>query len=157
MAFQNPYSDDTMTYNSDERRYVLTEQYCKDNGIDLGLILETSALPNPSDGPRLLLERVSRLVYTNIYNYGREKETKQYLLACNPDLRPIIRDAMFERLNYITSSGDLSTKSGAIVANGTRVDIKDLVPSVVEEMIIRPTGLLHRGEFYVVIDGTLEY
>lgn len=157
MVFQNPTSDQEMTYDIANHRYVLTEQYVKDMGIDLGLILDTAALPNPADGPRLLLERVSRLVYSNIYNYGRQKAVKEYMLACGDKLRPIIRDAMFERLNYITSSGDLSTKSGAIITNGSRIDVKDLAASVVEEMMLRAAGLLHRGEYSVQINTSLVY
>ena len=157
MTFANPYSDNQMTYDLNKRRYVLTEQYCKDNGIDLGLVLETSALPNPADGPRILLDRVSMLVYQNIYNRGRNKDIKEYMLACGQEIRSILRDAMFERLNYMTSSGDLSLKSGAIISNGSRVDIKDLAASMIEEQILRPTGVLHRGEFDIQLDKTLVY
>lgn len=157
ITYANPVSDAEMVYDAAKHRYILTEEFCRNNGIDLGLILETAALPNPSQGPQLLLDRVSQLVYSNIYNYGRQKDVKEYLLACGQEFRPIIRDAMFERLNYITSSGDLSIKSGAIITQGTRINVKDLVPSVVEEMILRNAGLLFRGRYELTINPTLVY
>jgi hypothetical protein len=64
---------------------------------------------------------------------------------------------MFERLNYVTSSGDLSTKSGALIDQGTRVNTGDLIPSIIEEMLLRPTGLLHRGKFEFIKDLNLVY
>lgn len=157
ITYANPVSDSEMTYKSDVHRYVLTEEFCRNNGIDLGLILETAALPNPSQAPQLLLDRVSQLVYQNIYNYGRQKDIKEYLLACGQEYRDVIKQAMFERLNYITSSGDLSIKSGAIITQGTRINVKDLVPSVVEEMILRNAGLLFRGRYEMTINPSLVY
>jgi hypothetical protein len=157
ITYSNPFSDNEMTYKADVHRYVLTEEFCRNNGIDLGLILETAALPNPSQAPQLLLDRVSQLVYQNIYNYGRQKDIKEYLLACGQEYRDVVKQAMFERLNYITSSGDLSIKSGAIITQGTRINVKDLIPSTVEEMVLRNAGLLFRGRYEMTINPTLVY
>jgi len=157
MTFQEPFSDADMTYDQSKRRYILTEEYVRNAGVDLGLILETEHAPEPSKVEAIVRDRVSLLVYGNIYNHGRSKEDKEYLLACRPDLRNIIRDAMMERLRYMIESGDLSTRSGALVSQGTRVSVKDLIPSVIEEMILRPTGLLHRGEFQFTKNETLQY
>lgn len=155
--FQNPYSDSEMTYSTTTHRYTLTSDYVRSQGIDLSLILDTTAHPEPSNAPGQVLERISMLVYTNIYNYGRQKADKEYLLACNSDLRSVIRDAMMERLEYMANSGDLSSKSGALITQGTRVDVEDLIPSIVEEMTLRAAGLLHRGKFDFVKDETLVY
>ena len=86
-----------------------------------------------------------------------KKADKEYLLACNSDLRLVIRDAMMERLEYMVNSGDLSSKSGALITQGTRIDVEDLIPSIVEEMTLRAAGLLHRGKFDFVKDETLVY
>ena len=155
--FAAPYSDNKMIYNKEKHTYILTEEFIREQGIDLGLELNADAAPEPSKVPQLALERISLLVYSNIYNYGRQKEDKEYLLACQPELRPIIMDAMVERLKYMIDSGDLSTRSGALITQGTRVETKDLIPSVTEEMILRPTGLLHRGKFSFIKDLSLEY
>lgn len=155
--YQNPISDSEMTYDISKHRYILTMDYVRNRGIDLSLILDTAGHPEPANLPNQLLDRVSALVYANIYNYGRQKLEKEYMLACDPELRGIIRDAMFERLNYYTSSGDLSTKSGVLLNQGTKLDLTDKIPSVVEEMILRPTGLLHRGKVNVVINKSLSW
>lgn len=157
MEFIEPYSDEDMTYDTTTKRYTLTENYILNQGINLALELNTDGSPDPQALPGLVLDRVSLLVYSNIYNYGRTRATKEYLLACNPELRPIIRDAMRERLLYMITSGDLSKMSGASVNQGVRIETTDLIASVVEEMILRPTGMLHRGEFDVQIDTSLKY
>jgi len=156
-SFQAPYDDDAMSYNSSKKRYILKEEYVRQLGIDLGLILDTQGSPEPSKLPALILDRISLLVYTNIYNYGRQVEDKEYLLACNSLWREPIRDAMVERLRYMVDSGDLSTRSGALISQGTRVDVKDLVAGVVEEMILRRYGILHRGRYDFVRDDTITY
>lgn len=151
-----PFSDADMVYDFDKHRYVLTTQYCRNRGFDFEL-LDKDKFPDPQVVNDIVLDRVSLLVYTNIYNYGRTKREKEFLLACHPDFRDIIKEAMFERLLYMNSSGDLSVSSGALISQGTRIDTIDLVPSVMEQMILRPTGLLHRGEFELTIDDELVY
>lgn len=155
--FQEPFSDENMTYSATTHRYTLTEDFVRENGLDLGLELNTEGMPEPSKAPQLALERVSLLVYSNIYNYGRNKNDKEYILACNPELRQPIQDAMLERLKYMIDSGDMSTRSGALITQGIRVETKDLIASVMEEMILRPTGILHRGDFQFIKDLTLTY
>jgi hypothetical protein len=158
MTFQAPFTDTTMKYDFNKHRYILTTDYVRQVGIELGLSLDSDYAPEPSKVPELVLERISLLVYSNIYQYGRNKEDKEYLLACKPELRDVIRDAMTERLRYMIDSGDLSTRSGALITQGTRVEVKDLVAGVVEEMILRPVGLLHRGDFFLPNkDKTLLY
>lgn len=150
MIFQEPFTDNTMTYSHELHRYILKSDYVRGLGIDLALELDTDTAPEPSKVVGLVLAQVSLLVYANIYQHGRQKEDKEFLLACNPELRPVIRDAMVERLRYMVDSGDLSTRSGALITQGVRVEVRDLVASVIEEMILRPVGLLHRGKFQIL-------
>lgn len=157
MIFVQPFDDETMVYDLNNHRYVLTEEYVRQMGIDLSLVLNTDFSPIPTSVPALFLDRVSKLVYSNIYSYGRAKKEKEYLLACNPEYRNVIRDAMLERIAYIVDSGDMSTKTGALIQQGTRIDVKDLVASVEEENILRSVGLLHRGEYQFIKDETLVY
>jgi hypothetical protein len=155
--FIQPFNDADMVYNLNKHRYILTPQFCRDRGIDLDIIIHKDLFPDPQVAIDIVLDRISLLVYTNIYNYGRQKRDKEFLLACHPDLRDVIKEAMFERLNYVTSSEDLSVKSGALVSQGVRIETKDLVPSIVEEMLLRPTGLLHRGKYEFMIDESIIY
>lgn len=155
-VFIEPFSDADMVYDFDKHRYILTPQFCRNNGFDFDL-LDKDNFPDPQLAEDIVLNRVSLLVYTNIYNYGRTKKQKEFLLACDPDLRDIIRDAMFERLIYMNASGDLSIRSGALISQGTRVDTEDLVPSVTELMILRASGILHRGAYHFVIDEEKVY
>lgn len=157
MIFVQPFDDDSMFYDFDKHRYILTEEHVRQMGIDLSLVLNTDFSPMPASVPALFLDRVSKLVYSNIYRYGRSKKEKEYLLACNPELREVIRDAMLERVAYVVDSGDMSTKTGALIQQGTRIDVKDLVASVEEEAILRSVGLLHRGDYQFVKDETLVY
>ena len=157
MIFIEPFNDKDLVYDKAKRRYLLTPQYISDNGIDLALQLETAHLANPASAVDIAIERVSILVYENIYQYGRNRSDKEYLLACDPKLRNIIRDAMFERLTYMVNGGDLSARSGAVIGQGYRIEVKDLIPSVVEEMILRGAGLLHRGDYFFIKDESIEY
>ena len=155
-VFIEPFSDADMVYDFDKHRYILTPQYCRNKGFDFEL-LDRDNFPDPQLADELVLDRVSLLVYTNIYNYGRTKKTKEFLLACDPDLRDIIKEALFERLTYMNASGDLSIRSGALISQGTRIDTEDLVASVMELMLLRPTGILHRGDYHIIIDETKVY
>lgn len=155
--FKEPYDDEDLIYNHKERRYVLTEDYVRNMGVNLSLELNTDAMPEPSRGVEVVLDRISVLVYSNIYSHGRSKETKEYLLATRQDLRSAIRDAMYERLRYVIDSGDLSTRSGALISQGTRVERADLIASVIEEDILVRTGILHRGEWSIIIDPSIDY
>ena len=157
VTFVVPFDDDAMVYDIDTHRYVLTEKYLTSIGVDLSIILNTESAPVPADIPKFFLKRVSFLVYSNIYSYGRSKEDKEYILACNPNLRDVIKDALVERVAYITDSGDMSTKTGALIQQGTRVDTKDLIASPQEENILRTAGLLHRGAYSFIKDETLVY
>lgn len=155
--FIEPFSDADMVYDFKKHRYILTAQFCRNRGIDLDSLVNKDLFPDAQTATDIVLDRVSLLVYTNIYSYGRQKDDKEFLLACHPDLRDIIKEAMFERLNYITSSEDLSIRSGAMIEQGVRIETRDLLPSVIEEMLLRPTGLLHRGEFEYVKDESKVY
>ena len=79
--FQNPYSDNTMTYDVTKHRYILTEEYVRQMGIDLSLVLNTDFSPIPASVPGLFLDRVSKLVYSNIYKYGRSKKEKRIFIG----------------------------------------------------------------------------
>lgn len=151
-----PYNDDTMKYSVEDKRYILLEEYVRNKGIDLGLVLETAGTPEPSKLPSIVLDRISSLVYENIYSYGRSKDQKEYLLACSPEFRSAIRDAMVERLRYMIDSGDLSTKSGVLLAQGVSLDLLDLVASPMELKILRNAGLLHRGNYFFIKED-IEY
>ena len=157
MTFIEPFDDADMTYNSSAKRYILTSDFVSNRGINLSLILNTEMAPNPVGLEELFLDRISSLVYNHIYRYGRSKKEKQYLLACSPAFRDVIRDAMLERIMYIIDSGDLSTKAGVIIEKGNRVDVRDLVPSPEEVEILRSAGLLHRGKYIFIKDTTLNW
>lgn len=146
-----------MVYDFDKHRYILTPQFVRDRGVNLSVILNKDLFPDSQTAEQIVLDRISLLVYTNIYNYGRQKEKKEFLLACHPDIREVIKEAMFERLNYVTSSEDLSVRSGALISQGVRVETKDLIPSIIEEMLLRPTGLLHRGQYDFIMPEDLVY
>ncbi len=157
LVFIAPTNGDDMTYDLDTHRYVLNVDYVSSIGVDLSVILNTESAPVPADVPELFLKRVSFLVYSNIYKYGRSKDDKEYIMACNPNMREIIKEAMIERVAYITDGGDMSTKTGALIQQGTRIDIRDLIASPQEEDILRTAGLLHRGSYFLVKDETLVY
>lgn len=156
--FIEPFSDMEMEYIKKEKRYVLDASYFEEvTGRSLSAELEAAGFATPELASQYTLNRVSRLVYNNIYSYGRTKRQKEYLLACNPEMRPIIRDAMIERLLYMMESGDLSTKSGIVIEQGSKISTTDQIPSVVEEMILRPTGILHRGSYHFIPREDLDY
>jgi hypothetical protein len=155
VTFAVPFNDAEMEYDATTHRYELTQKYLSSIGIDLSIILDTESAP--LDVPKFFLKRVSFLVYSNIYSYGRSKEDKEYILACNPNLREVIKESLVERIAYITDSGDMSTKTGALIQQGTRINTQDLIASPQEENILRTAGILHRGNYYFIKDETLVY
>lgn len=155
--FQAPFSDDQMVYDKGKRRYILTADYVANKGLDLSFLLSTDHLTVGVSAAEIALDRASLLVYEFIYTHGRERDNKEYMMACNPRFRPILRDAMFERLSYMLTGGDLSLNSGALIEQGMRIDTEDLVASLIEKQILSGAGLLHRGDYRFQRDLTIEY
>lgn len=157
LKFIEPFDDADMIYDLKDHRYILTEAFVESRGTNLDLLLQTIRLSNPNMAVEHTLDRVSRLVYQSIYSFGRTKETKQYLLACNPELRDVIRDAMYERLQYMLTSGDLSTQAAIIIQDGILLSQYDKIPSVLEQEILISSGILHRGKWQIIKDEKLVY
>ena len=74
-------------------------------------------------------------------------------------MRDIIRDAMMERIEYMITggSGDLSVKSAVLIDNGAVINMRNEIASPVEREILLNAGLLHRGEWRVVINPEFIY
>ena len=127
-----PYDDDTMKYDFEEHRYILTPKYLLDKiGIDLSLVLN----PGFSDQPQKLVEhyldQISAEVYSWIYQFNRNNDIQEFLLATNPFLRKTIRNAMREQVLYSLRNGDLNTYSGVNVKTGQILDQRLLVQSAI--------------------------
>lgn len=101
-----PINDQTMTYDYTAHRYVLTEQYAFDNGIDLNARLNTTGDSNPSTVKSRLLAFVSRHLYNWIYSYNpRFRQYTEYVLATDEGVRDTIREALLNELSFILDNG----------------------------------------------------
>ena len=98
-----PHSDDLMTYDFKNHRYVLTD---KDVFNNLGINL--SARVNDANTVSVLLKQVSMQVYTFIHQFNIENDFQDYVIAKTETGRKIIKEAMEQQLLYFLTVGDLS-------------------------------------------------
>lgn len=98
-----PISDNYMTFNEKENRYVLTEQDIISNlGIDVN-----ERLKNP-DAVSSLLNQISIQVYRFIHQFNVDNAFQDYVIAHTEMGRKIIKSAMEEQFIYVMVNGDLS-------------------------------------------------
>lgn len=123
-----PASDNTMTYDEEENRYVLTPEYLmKKTGIDLQKVLNPGFSSQPQQLAQHYLDQISKEMYGWIYQFNADNEVQEFLLATHPFLRNTIRSAMIEQVLYTLRNGDLNMYSGVNVKNGQIMDQRLLV------------------------------
>lgn len=127
-----PKSDETMTYDFEEHRYILIPKYFLEKvGIDLSKVLNPGFSDQPQQLAQHYLEQISREMYSWIYQFNRDNEMQEFLLATNEFLRKIIRNAMVEQVLYNLRNGDLNMYSGVNVKNGQIMEQRLLVQAAI--------------------------
>lgn len=103
-----PYNDDFMTFDSETRRYVLTEndllQRC---GINLRARFEGNRTIVPEVMIQKLCRIVSDMIYEWIHGYSIYNDRQDYLIATIPKMRQVIQKAMEYQIEYFLANGDL--------------------------------------------------
>ena len=156
---QNPTIADStdMYYDATKHRYMLTKA-----GVEKYLNIDLDALMGETNTP-VFLEEISKDLYRYVYTWGRREERKrrvqEYLMAMNPDLHDIIRDAM---LHYVRASRrgnwnlikDLSPAdftSGIVMINVNH--IPTIPQASIQEMM--DSRILFRGNYSFILPEDL--
>lgn len=122
-----PFDDDSMIYDYNAHRYVLTVKgVLTELGEDLDLILNPTGDGNPSTLASRVLKRVSQTVYSYIYRDSANEEWLEYILAKYPPLRATVKEMLQAQLLYMLANGDIGLYSGVNVGKGQAMNIEDL-------------------------------
>lgn len=123
-----PISDETMTYDTDEQRYILTPAYVMSKtGINLSKVLNPAFSTQPQMLAQQFLNEISAEVYGFIFEHNADNQVQQYLLDTNEFLRKTLRSAMLEQVLYTLRNGDLNQYSGVNLKNGQILPQSDFV------------------------------
>ena len=97
-----PYSNNDMTFNTQTRHYVLTQEYVQK--IDPDIIM---GLKNTADIISTL-EQISDDIYDYIHEHNMDNDAQDYIIAYTESGREIIKKAMEKQLLYMAAIGDAS-------------------------------------------------
>ena len=101
-----PYSDDYMTYDEAQNRYVLTEKAVLD---EYGIDLAAEALDSGNlIAVKAILKRVSNNVYNFIHTFSNQNDVQDRMIAYSDTGREMIKSALLEQFLYMRVNGDLS-------------------------------------------------
>lgn len=150
-----PYDDETMVFDIDEQRYILTPKCVLDElNIDLNTILEPMGSASRANNATRFLDRISMIVYTQIWARSIYNDVQTKLIKYASSARKIIKDAMKEQVEYFRFNGDLSVYSGVDFRKNTKMEnATDRVLAPMAKMILekplRETkmSLLFPGEY----------
>lgn len=119
-----PYSDDHMIYDKEAHRYRLTELYVlqRMNRNLSAILADNGGASDTLNEPAVLLDRVSRQVYSYCYRLTPYPKARERLMALDETKRTAIRDAMAEQLIYVLTNGDISAYSGINLDTGATLD-----------------------------------
>lgn len=121
---QHPFSDNYMTYDHKAHRYTLTEEYVLQvmNRNLSEVMAEHGEASDVANEPSILLDRVSRQIYSYALRCTATPNKRQREMALNLSLRDYIQEAMAEQLAYVMNNGDMSAYSGINLDTGMTVD-----------------------------------
>lgn len=101
-----PTSDQTMIYDYTAHKYILTNEYVFENGINLDMRLNSTGDSNPSTLKNRFLKFVSNHLYNWIYSFNPlQKWYIEYLLANEESARNMIREALLQEVSFILDNG----------------------------------------------------
>lgn len=131
-----PYSDNYMTYDTTEHRYILTDDFVREKmNVELDDLLDASSTAaDIANEKAKFLDRVSLMVYNFIYRLCPLRYHKERELALDVTCRTPLRQAMAEQIFYIMFNGDLSLYSGVNAVSGTQLEARRLRESEIAPM-----------------------
>ena len=154
-----PYDDETMFYDWDTHRYILTPECVFDElNINLAERLNKRGSAVAENVPSNVLRRISNIVYGEIYKCSEYNDVQEYLLAKCPSLRKNIKEAMKEQVVYFLINGDTSNFSGIDLKTGRVIEIdrlrnqSRLAPDA-EIILQRPIKELGHGACSILYQG----
>ena len=150
-----PYNDETMVFDEDEQRYILTAKCVFDElNIDLNAILEPMGSVSRGVNATRFLNRVSMIVYNQVFARSYYNEIQDKIMKYAPSARKIIKDAMKEQVEYFIFNGDLSVYSGVDFRKSTKLQIVTdrILAPMAEQILAKPLketrlSLLYQGSY----------
>lgn len=104
-----PYSDNYMIFDEQTGRYILTENYVREQlGIDLSEAINERNTTNQQIAVKRVLRQVSNAVYNFIHQYNVSTDLQDFIIKKVPSARVMIQEAMAEQFLYMSAKGDLS-------------------------------------------------
>lgn len=115
-----PYSNEYMTYDKEEHKYILTNKAVMDY-LGLDLIGQLNNVNSVAEQNKVnwFLYKISDLIYSYIYKFSDRNDIQEYILAKCPSARNIVFKAMLEQVEYMRVNGELATYSGVNLTKGT--------------------------------------
>ena len=150
-----PYNDETMVFDEDEQRYILTAKCVFDElNINLNDKLQPTGSATSGNNANKFLNRISMIVYNEILTNSIYNDLQIKLIKYAPSARKIIKDAMKEQVEYTWFNGDLSIYGGVNFSKNTKSqNISDRILAPMARMILsKPLtetnlSLLYPGEY----------
>ena len=115
---------DNLTYDASVHRYKLTEKGVLQRlNRNLGdRLADNGGAFDPRNEPTIVLDRISRQIYSYIYSHTAAPMRREREMALNPAYRAPLMEAMEEQLIYIMTNGDLSAFNGVNLDTGMAID-----------------------------------
>lgn len=114
-----PKSDELMTYDFDEHRYILTGKDVLDElGENLAVRLNKGRANNIENVVKNFLDMISSDVYDFIYTTNIKNKEQCYVIATTETGRKLIKRAMEQQVLYVLTNGDLNLFAGVDVRKG---------------------------------------
>lgn len=152
-----PYDDETMVFDVDEQRYILTPKCITDELNTELSILEPMGSAAKGNNATKILNRISRTVYNQIYARSIYNNVQEKIIKYVPSARKIIKEAMKEQFEYFLFNGDLSVYSGVDFRKNSKMqNTKDrILAPMAEDILSRPlpetkVSLLYSGGYSFV-------
>lgn len=129
-----PYSDQSMEWNADKERYILTEYgVMNETGIDMRKQIN-EALGDAANIIRFYLDNISLKIYQYIYSFAYNVGKIKHVLTYSPTARKMLYDAMIQQAVYFVTNGDVSQFAGVNMRTGAVVGRKKLIQAAISPM-----------------------
>lgn len=105
--------DSELTFNSDNKRYYLTQAYVVNKlGTDLSKIVYDGLDTNRATLPQRMVEYACDILYDFIEDNAVSPISSKYAVTQNLQMHDAMKKALGYQLNYFIQNGDVSQESG---------------------------------------------
>lgn len=138
-----PYDTDEMYFDPVLQMYVLTPVCAQRIGLNMEARVRQRGSVNGEILIKQTLQTVSMQIYQFLHSRVMDTVYQDYILACNPEARPVLQRALEQQLLYYWQDGNLSR---SLDKNKRALDIDKIAQGILENTNI-PS--LHHSLTYV--------